>query len=190
MRVFVTGATGFIGSAIVPELINAGHQVLGLAAQMRAPSPYRRGAQVHRGDLEDLDSLRSGAAVSDGVIHTAFNHDFSNFTANCEMDRRAIEALGSELERSKPPLARHLRGCTVGTGPPGNRGRCTCPQAPPASPRISETAAASLEPRGLNVSVMRLPPQFTTRSKPPGARDLTWSVWPVRRASRRSWATD
>ncbi|MFI0844637.1 SDR family oxidoreductase [Mesorhizobium sp. IMUNJ 23232] len=152
MRVFVTGSTGFIGSAIVQDLIAAGHKVLGLArSDAGAASLAAIGADVHRGSLEDFESLSNGAATSDGVIHTAFNHNFSTYLANCEADRQVIEALGAGLAGSGRPLV-----VTSGTGRQKETQR-----APDftAHPRLAtEAAAASVAAQGVPVSVVRLPP--------------------------------
>ncbi len=158
MRVFLTGATGFIGSAIVPELIGAGHQVLGLTrSEAGAEALTAVGAEVHRGDLEDLDSLRSGASMSDGVIHCAFNHDFSKFVENCEMDRRVIEAIGSVLVGSDRPLL-ITSGTGMGSGAPGQPATEENFDLSHPNPRkASEEAGVSVADRGVNVSVVRLP---------------------------------
>ena len=163
MRVFVTGATGFIGSAIVPELINAGHEVLGMArSDQGARALLAAGAQVHRGNLEDLGSLRSGAERADGVIHTAFDHDFSNFVANCEKDRRAIEALGDALAGSNRPLV-ITSGTGMGNAAPGQPATEEIFNSNHPNPRsASELAGASVSASGVNVSVVRLPQVHNT----------------------------
>jgi nucleoside-diphosphate-sugar epimerase len=156
MRVFVTGATGFIGSAIVRELIDAGHQVLGLArSDAAAKSLIAGGAQVHRGDLGDLDSLRNGAAASDAVIHAGFIHDFSNYAAAAETDQRAIETLGAALANSDRPLI-----VTSGTLLAQGQGPLATENDPfnPNFPRKSEQAALAIASRGARVSILRLPP--------------------------------
>lgn len=160
MRVFVTGASGFIGSALVPELINAGHQVTGLArSDASAEALTAAGAQVQRGTIEDLDGLRAGAAGSDGVVHLAFDHSFTDFAASARTEQQAIEALCAALEASERPLV--IASGTLGLAP----GRVATerdwpdPKAGPVSPRQAgvQTALSFVE-RGVRSSILRLAP--------------------------------
>jgi nucleoside-diphosphate-sugar epimerase len=165
MRIFVTGAPGFIGSALVPELIQAGHQVLGLARSEAGAEKLRSaGAEVLHGNIEDLDSLRRGAADSDGVIHLAFNHDFSQFQKNVDNDREAIVAIGEVLLGSNRPFV-----VTSGTAIAANvDGKPSTEDSPTASwnPRVaSEVATKELTARGVNTSVVRLPQVHDTRKQ-------------------------
>jgi nucleoside-diphosphate-sugar epimerase len=158
MRVFLTGATGFIGSAIIPELIGSGHQVLGLTrSDAGANSLAAAGAEVHRGDLEDLESLRRAAAMSDAVIHCGFNHDFSKFVANCEQDRLVIEAMGAALVGTDRPLI-ITSGTGMGSAVPGQPATEDVFNPNHPNPRkASELAGVSVANLGVNVSVVRLP---------------------------------
>ena len=158
MRIFLTGATGFIGSRIVPELIAAGHHVLGMTrSDSGAQALLAAGADVHRAELEDLESLRAGAAQADAVIHTAFDHNFANFVANCEKDREAIRALGSALVGSDRPL---LITSGTGMGSPGHGqlAREDVFNADHPNPRtLTEITGNELLDKGVAVSVVRLP---------------------------------
>jgi nucleoside-diphosphate-sugar epimerase len=165
MRIFVTGAPGFIGSALIPELIQAKHQVLGLTRSEAGAQALRAaGADVKYGNLEDLDSLRDGAAKADGVVHLAFNHDFSQIQKNCDDDRKAIEAIGAVLLGSHRPLV-----VTSATGIVANvDGKPSTEDSPTASwnPRAaSEAAVKQLTARGVNISVVRLPQVHDTRKQ-------------------------
>lgn len=164
MRVFITGATGFIGSAVVGELLAAGHAVLGLARSEAGAQALREvGAEVHPGSLEDLDSLRRGAASAEAVIHLGFNHDFSKFAENCALDQRAIEALGSVLAGTDRPFL-----VTAGLGGLIAPGQTITEDHVPAAdlpfPRVSEQAAMALRAKGVSVAVIRLP-QVHDRAK-------------------------
>ncbi|HEY4375392.1 MAG TPA: SDR family oxidoreductase [Burkholderiales bacterium] len=159
MRIFITGATGFVGSAIVAELLAHGHQVTGLArSEVSAAALAKAGAAVQRGALDDLESLRAGAAAAEGVIHAAFIHDFTKFEENCAIDLRAINALGEALASTQKPLI-----ITSGTAL-ARAGGVISEETPAAAgagaiPRVaSEEAAAALASRGQRVSILRLAP--------------------------------
>lgn len=159
MRVFVTGATGFIGSVLVRDLIASGHQVIGVyRSEEKAKALTAVGAEAYRGSIDDPDSLKEGAARSDGVVHLAFNHDFSQFMANCETDRRVIKALGSVLAGSDRPLV-VTSGTAIARTAPGELAREDAPRVSADEfPRAaSEEAAAEVAAARVNVSVMRLP---------------------------------
>jgi len=167
MRVFVTGATGFIGSAVVRELLSAGHQVLGLTrSQAGASALAAAGAEAHHGSIDDLDSLAEGASRADGVIHLAFNHDFSTYAQNCEDDRAIVEALGAPLAGSDRPLI-VTSGTAIAVTAPGALATEDAPAMSSAiAPRAaSEEAGAALAARGVNVSVVRLPQVHDTRKQ-------------------------
>ncbi|MGF6495309.1 nucleoside-diphosphate-sugar epimerase [Luteibacter sp. 621] len=166
MRIFLTGATGFIGSRIVPQLLAAGHQVLGMTRSDSGAAWLREnGAEAHRATLEDVDSIRAGAANAEAVIHTAFDHDFSNFVANCEKDRRVIAALGSVLKGSNRPLL-ITSGTGLGQANHGELAREDVVNFAHPNPRVaSEQEGQAQLDAGVNVSVVRLPQVHDTKKQ-------------------------
>ncbi len=188
MRVFLTGATGFVGSFLVPELINAGHHVVGLSrSDLGAKALARVGAEVFRGDVNDLDRVRIAAEAADGVIHAAFNHDFSNLMQNSENDRRVIETLGEVLAGSDRPLV-----ITSGTGLARSKtgglavetdDHATSAEFPRAA---SEEAADTLIAKGGRVMVMRLPQVHDTHRQ----GRVTWHIQTARRQGRVAYVGD
>lgn len=159
MRIFVTGATGFIGTAVVRELLDAGHWVLGAARSDEGASMLKAaGAEVHRGSIEEPEGLARGAERAEGVIHLAFNHDFSRFQANCEDDRRVIEALGAVLKGSGRPLIVTSGTAMVNAAPGELAVEDGAVLKSADMPRAaSEEAANALAAQGVNISIMRLP---------------------------------
>jgi nucleoside-diphosphate-sugar epimerase len=188
MRVFLTGATGFIGSFLVPELINAGHHVVGLSrSDLGAKTLARVGAEVFRGDVNDLDRVRVAAEAAGGVIHAAFNHDFSNLRKSSEDDRRVIETLGEVLAGSDRPLV-----ITSGTGLARSKAgglavetddHVTSAEFPRAA---SEEAADALIAKGGRVMVMRLPQVHDTHKQ----GRITWHIQTARRQGRVAYVGD
>jgi nucleoside-diphosphate-sugar epimerase len=165
MRIFVTGAPGFIGSALVRDLIRAGHQVLGLTrSETGAETVRAAGAEVLHGNIEDLESLREGAKRSDGVIHLAFNHDFSKFQQNCDNDVAAIQAMGEVLAGSSRPLV-ITSGTAIALNVDGKPSTEDGPTAPWNPRGASEAAVKKLAEKGVNTSVVRLPQVHDTRKQ-------------------------